>query len=157
MAKIWANLLLKGFCLAEACKNWSVLTNWSTNNTLNIKRKFQWFFYSVNIHEAANSLSPSQAFQQNLPQRRQDISQIPPAPVLTFMGNRNTHGLGGAMGNRKTHGFPSSSSNNKEGASLSQIFSPSILHLIPDTKTMQEKLFDVDQVSCPLEFYFSFW
>ena len=57
------------------------------------------------------------------------------------------------MGNRKTHGFPSSSSgNNKEEASLSQIFSPSILHLIPDTKTMQEKLFDVDQVSCPLEF-----
>ena len=44
MAKIWANLLLKGFCLAEACKNWSVLTNWSTNNTLNIKRKFQWLF-----------------------------------------------------------------------------------------------------------------
>ena len=112
--------------------------------------------YSVNIHEAANSLSPSQAFQQNLPQRRQDISQIPPDPVLTFMGNRNTHGLGGAMGNRKTHGFPSSSSNNKEGASLSQIFSPSILHLIPDTKTMQEKLFDVDQVSCPLELYFYF-
>ena len=118
--------------------------------------KIQVIFFSVNNHEAANSLSPSQAFQQNLPQRRQDISQIPPDPVLTFMGNRNTHGLGGAMGNRKTHGFPSSSSNNKEGASLSQIFSPSILHLIPDTKTMQEKLFDVDQVSCPLEFYFSF-